>query len=87
MPSTGEGCDLAIPEEPGEGVTAKVLHLLHEHPVVSLSGHACMCEAQDGAESVHAEVALPAAALSAGGRGVLHRHIHLSSYKCCSQVC
>ena len=56
-----------------------VLHLLHEHPVVTLSSHARMGEAQDGAESVHAEVALPAAALSAGGRSVLHTHAPISS--------
>lgn len=47
--------------------------LLHEDPVVPLSGHARVGEAQDGAESVDAQVALPAAALPARGCRVLQR--------------
>ncbi len=46
-------------------------HLLHEHPVVALCSHAGVGKAQDGPKPVHAEVALAAAALSAGGCRVL----------------
>ena len=45
--------------------------LLHEHPVVALSSHAGVREAQDGPKPVHAQVALAAAALSACGCCVL----------------
>ena len=50
-------------------------HLLHEDAVVPLSCHAGVRKAQDLAEAVYAEVALPAAALSADGPRLLHSRL------------
>ena len=46
-------------------------NLLHEHPVVALCRHASMGKPDEVAEPVATEVALPAAALAAGGGGLL----------------